>query len=82
MLTWRIDNRAHCNQQAKVVSVIILDDNTGRAVMTLDRRKGEQGRNPNADERKRARSRTVTPPPPPPPPSSGGRAVPPPASVD
>lgn len=84
---WEIKNTGHGNSQAKTVTAMVRKDRTGRVVLTLDRRRGEQGRNPAAEERRaKAASRGATPPPPPPPVArsfgAGGKVVPPPALVD
>lgn len=85
----RAQGQAPAQGQAKMIAVTITKNAQGQSVLTLDRRLGEGGSNPNAQDRRRAAANTETARRTLPTPhgASGqmsplGKVVPPPATVD
>lgn len=85
----RAQGQAPAQGQAKMIAVTITKNAQGQSVLTLDRRLGEGGSNPNAQDRRRAAANTETSRRTLPTPhgASGqmsplGKVVPPPATVD
>lgn len=85
----RAQGQAPAQGQAKMIAVTITKNAQGQSVLTLDRRLGERGSNPNAQDRRRAAANTETARRTLPTPhgASGqmsplGKVVPPPATVD